>query len=582
MRDRWGLGPVFALEWLTISRRWQVYAGRMLFVGLLLVGLSCVWLAQVAGRPMTTIAEQAAVGRFFFYAIGDTQFILILIVAPAATAGAICQDKERGNLLPMLLTDLTDAEIVLGKLACRLVPLLGMVGCSLPVLAVGSLLGGIDPAAMSGALAVGVAMAVLVCSIALAFSTWGTRTHEVVLATMAVEAIWLLSVPIWWFFSHLWHWPEPPRWALAAAPFDLAWGPYNRPDKVGWVDYVGFCGVALAIAAGLIALAVARMRSVAVAGMDGPRAQRKATGVGDRTARLDRDPAGWYERHRRRPTPWMRNMIRGYFAFAVGFGLLAVVDGFWPAGVIFGWFPAYVVAFSVAFGLPLVLLAAATSTVEERARGSLDVLLATPMSTRRIVLAKWWAAFRHVGMLLPIPTLIVIPLDWASGRWWMALLVPVSIVAWAASAASVGLALATWVKRPARAVALAVALYTLVALGWPMLVMGLTGGPYNPTCWVLSAVSPFYGGFYNTIDTATANYYPRVTGPACLGWAMIHAMTAAALLLATLATFDRALGRMSERSRPPASRDPIKRTIRDGRSLLGFARRSTAAGSTPT
>ena len=131
------------------------------------------WLAQVAGRPVTTIDEQAAVGRSFFGAIMNTEFILILIAVPVALAGSICGDKERGNLLPMLLTDLADAEIVLGKLAGRLVPLLGMVGCSLPVLALGALLGGIDPAALAGMLAIAVAMAVLVGAIALAFSTWG-------------------------------------------------------------------------------------------------------------------------------------------------------------------------------------------------------------------------------------------------------------------------------------------------------------------------------------------------------------------------------------------------------------------------
>ncbi len=70
---------------------------------------------------------------------------MVMLAAPAATAGAICLDKARGTLLHTLVTDLSDAEIVLGKLAARLVPVLGLVACSLPVLALGLLLGGIDP-----------------------------------------------------------------------------------------------------------------------------------------------------------------------------------------------------------------------------------------------------------------------------------------------------------------------------------------------------------------------------------------------------------------------------------------------------
>jgi len=60
---------------------------------------------------------------------------LVSLAAPAATAGAICLDKERGNLALLFATDVTDAEIVLGKLAARLMPMLGLIACSAPVLA---------------------------------------------------------------------------------------------------------------------------------------------------------------------------------------------------------------------------------------------------------------------------------------------------------------------------------------------------------------------------------------------------------------------------------------------------------------
>ena len=58
-------------------------------------------------------------------------------MAPAATAGAVCLDKMRGTLDHMLATDLSNAEIVLGKLGVRLVPVLGLVACVLPIMALG-------------------------------------------------------------------------------------------------------------------------------------------------------------------------------------------------------------------------------------------------------------------------------------------------------------------------------------------------------------------------------------------------------------------------------------------------------------
>ena len=41
------------------------------------------------------------------------------------------------------------------------------------------------------------------------------------------------------------------------------------------------------------------------------------------------------------------------------------------------------------FGMLLLSASAPTALAEERARGSLDVLLATPLSTRSIVVGKW-------------------------------------------------------------------------------------------------------------------------------------------------------------------------------------------------
>ena len=77
----------------------------------------------------------AELGEWFFQAVIGTQMTLVLLAAPAATAGAICLDKARGTLTHMLMTDLADFEIVLGKLAARLIPVVGLVACTLPMTA---------------------------------------------------------------------------------------------------------------------------------------------------------------------------------------------------------------------------------------------------------------------------------------------------------------------------------------------------------------------------------------------------------------------------------------------------------------
>src|SRR4029079_7528673 len=63
--------------------------------------------------------------------------------------------------------------------------------------------------------------------------------------------------------------------------------------------------------------------------------------------------------------------------------------------------------FQVATGLLLLSATSSTSMAEERMRGSLDVLLTTPLSTREIVTGKWWGTFRLVPPLALIPALAI-------------------------------------------------------------------------------------------------------------------------------------------------------------------------------
>ncbi len=58
------------------------------------------------------------------------------------------------------------------------------------------------------------------------------------------------------------------------------------------------------------------------------------------------------------------------------------------------------------FGGLVLSASAPMSLSEERQRGSLDVLMATPLSTRSIVVGKWLSVFRIVPWLAAGPALI--------------------------------------------------------------------------------------------------------------------------------------------------------------------------------
>src|SRR4029079_9120385 len=106
------MGPVFIYEWVTAARRWQMYALRALFVAVLLLAVTLVWAKNV--DPSTQFGPNRKayekMGEALFYAFVGTQLAVILLAAPAATAGTVCTDKARGNLLALLFPDLTSRE----------------------------------------------------------------------------------------------------------------------------------------------------------------------------------------------------------------------------------------------------------------------------------------------------------------------------------------------------------------------------------------------------------------------------------------------------------------------------------------
>jgi ABC-type transport system involved in multi-copper enzyme maturation permease subunit len=552
-----GLGPVFGFEWLIASRRRQVYATRSLFVSMLLAALVVTWWGRPdLGGPTTTRAL-ADFGEGFYVAVVGTQLTLVLLAAPAATAGAICLDRSRGALTHLLVTDLSAGEIVLGKLAARLLPVLGLVGCALPVLALLTLLGGVDPDALFGATLVTIGVALLGCSLALAFSLRAGRTHEALLGTYVAWGLWLLGPTMITGLDAATGWsiPQPPR---TIDPFYLALAPYWWPGLVGWGDFVAFLGGAAALSAALAGLAVFRLRPVCTRertriARRGPTVLgRRMPALATRLARasrglapsLDSNPVLWREWHRNRPSRLARIVVALYIALAATFSAIAI-------GSASGWASAFVNAMQVSIGLLLLSVTSATALAEERARGSLDVLLATPLSTRQIVVGKWLGSYRRIPPLAILPALVILGgVGWDARRIAGAALMVAYVLGCGAAVTSLGLALATWCPWVGRAVGLTVAAYVLATVGWMFLVMAtMRPEPYGVP--VISG-SPFYGSIAITVDSCE----PRSGGHhlgAIVVWVLAFAGTAAALLVATLASFNRCLGRVETGgSRAPA------------------------------
>lgn len=557
MTLRLGLGPVFVYEWLRTTRRWTMYAWRVGLVLALMGLLALVWQIWLVESRLTTssiVQAQAALAKMFVRITECVAVVTVLLVSPAATAGVMCQERARGTLLEVLATDLSSAEIVLGKLAARLLPVLATIAAAVPVLAITSLFGGVDPAALGGSVAVAVGVAVLGCSLAMSCSLWCRKTHEVLLAMYFVWFGWLLLLPVWIVVTtHLTGRPLPWGWLARTHPLVLTFLAHepSRSWSPGLAAQLQFLAGTVVLAAGLVALTIWRLRPVCFA-----QSERRPT----RRARpprccrpwaptLDGNPVAWRECHRQTPSRLTRIVWGLYGVLSLALSVLALVmitvQGRVP-GI------SLVVRFNacqVAIGLLLLSVTAAAGLSEERAHGSLDVLLASPLPTAAIVRGKWRWAFRRVPLLALLPTVITLLLT-VPGRWAGPLLIMALTLSQGAGFTGLGLALATWSRRAGRAPALCASACLCMSLGWPLLVFFLFANtprdawfPY----WVMmgSPVVSMAILTRSSIAPYVLDAWPGVAY-AALCWTAVYTAAAGTLFGLTVLSFDGCLGRIPD------------------------------------
>lgn len=122
-------------------------------------------------RPFMGGPELAALGVQVFNVLNVFQTGLVMLVAPALTAGAIAGEKDRQTFDLLLSTRLTAFSIVAGKLVTSLAFMLLLILASIPLLSVVFLFGGVSAALVVRGIAVQVVTALVMGAGGLFFST---------------------------------------------------------------------------------------------------------------------------------------------------------------------------------------------------------------------------------------------------------------------------------------------------------------------------------------------------------------------------------------------------------------------------
>jgi ABC-type transport system involved in multi-copper enzyme maturation permease subunit len=178
------LGPIFAREILILPRRPGHYVTRTVYLSILWVLGLTIWQATVGWEQPATLGDLARFGLLQFQVLVYVQLAVVPFVAALAAAGAITQEKDRRTFLLLLLTDLRNYEIVLGKLLGSQLPIALVLFATLPIYCLELFLGGVDGTQVVQALLVLSATALAAGSLGGLVALWREKTFQALAFTV--------------------------------------------------------------------------------------------------------------------------------------------------------------------------------------------------------------------------------------------------------------------------------------------------------------------------------------------------------------------------------------------------------------
>jgi ABC-type transport system involved in multi-copper enzyme maturation permease subunit len=177
--------PVYKREITVSARSFRLALVIMVFNGILaLIALLNMYSVVERVKMTADIQYSSFLNLYVFVAV--VEFIMLMFIMPALTAGSISGERERQTLDLMLTTTMKPSDIILGKLASSFSTMFIMIVSSFPLLAVSFVYGGITLSDVFLLLLCYVAVALMCGSMGICFSSIFKRSTIATAVTYGV------------------------------------------------------------------------------------------------------------------------------------------------------------------------------------------------------------------------------------------------------------------------------------------------------------------------------------------------------------------------------------------------------------
>ena len=185
------IGPVFGRELVVAPRRARLYVARTVYGLLMLFLISTAWLILTGTQLVRDLGDLARFGSLLFPILAQLQLALAVFFSALLSASAVAQEKDRRTLVLLLLTRLSNSELVLGKLLASLLNVLVLVAAAVPLFMLTALFGGVSFEQIARVFAVTFASIIVCGSLGSTVALWREKTFQALAMTVLVLVLWL-------------------------------------------------------------------------------------------------------------------------------------------------------------------------------------------------------------------------------------------------------------------------------------------------------------------------------------------------------------------------------------------------------
>jgi hypothetical protein len=191
---------MIAREVLIAPRPLRYYLWRASFACFLFILLWTSWQYIIGWQDVREVGVVARFGGILYLMFAMLQLTLMLFFAPLFTAAAVSYEKDRRTLSLLLMTDLSDLEIVLGKLVAGLLNVLTILAASVGLLSLCAFFGGISFGQVVNLFAVTAASGVAGGALGLLIALWRDRTFQSISLTILMVVFSVAGVELFAIF----------------------------------------------------------------------------------------------------------------------------------------------------------------------------------------------------------------------------------------------------------------------------------------------------------------------------------------------------------------------------------------------